>query len=307
MSLVPTPNEVTALATLRQLAGDTLDAIYLSQETALRFLRARGTDPKKALAALQKYAAWRAELTPWWPQTACPLEHITAPLDSGKAFFSGVTRDGHPLLWVRPALHNAHEDRLQLRRFVSALNDEAAARLDRAPSFISTHAIILDFQVSFPLCFPPPSANTPEPCSSSQGFGLYHGFDINAGVQIVTQLMDCFPERLFKLVITREPTVFWMLWKVVSALLDERVRAKVFFVKPTEIASTLDIDLSLVPSFLPGGTSPYVYDAREIYASPSSWVSVRDGPFAHLARVPGSKLWPVLAEAAPAPADPAMP
>lgn len=104
---------------------------------------------------------------------------------------------------------------------------------------------------------------------------------MNAGVMIVEQLMQCFPERLFKLIITREPTAFWVIWKVVGALLDEKVKKKVHFVKAKHVAATLGVDASVLPTWL-GGSSSYVYDYAHLTATPSAWLSVRDGPLAHV-------------------------
>lgn len=143
------PEEAAQLATLVRLAGERgLGKDFAAPEPALRFLRARKNDVKPALEMLVKYAAWRAETTPWWPAKGCPLEHIEKPLKRGVAYFDGETPQGHPLLWVRPRLHDKNEERIVVKRFISALNDEAGARINRPPHYATQHAIVLDFEVS---------------------------------------------------------------------------------------------------------------------------------------------------------------
>ena len=69
--------------------------------------------------------------------------------------------------------------------------------------------------------------------------------------------------------------------------MDDKVKKKISFVKATEVAATLGIDPKVMPKWLPGGASPYEYDFAHLTATPSAWLSVRDGPLAHT-KAPGA-------------------
>ena len=124
------PAKVAELTGLGEKEG--LALIFRSDECLLkRFLRARRGDAAAALAMLLAHQAWRRTETPWWPLSACPLEHIRSDWEMGKAYLAPFTdASGCTVAFVRAALHDKHEDRQQLKRFISFLNDEAVARLE---------------------------------------------------------------------------------------------------------------------------------------------------------------------------------
>jgi hypothetical protein len=112
-------------------AREGLAYIFSSDDACLRrFLRARRGDVAKALHMLLEHQAWRRSETPWWPHRSCPLEHIAEDWRAGKAYIHGEDGTGSTLAFVQAALHDKNEDRLQLKRFIGFLNDEAVARLE---------------------------------------------------------------------------------------------------------------------------------------------------------------------------------
>jgi hypothetical protein len=179
-----TPALVAELREAGAASPEGLAYIFSSDQDCLqRFLRARRGDVPKALAMLLAHQAWRREETPWWPRACCPLEHIVKDWQSCKAYLSPQPdASGSTVAFVRAALHDKNEARLDLKRFISFLNDEAIARLDgsKAVPRPSQMTIIVSFT----------------------GFGYNAGFDVNAGMLIIQTLSNHFPERLKKIVMT---------------------------------------------------------------------------------------------------------
>jgi hypothetical protein len=207
-----TPALVAALREAGTRAG--LAHIFTADEACLqRFLCARKGDVPKALAMLLAHQAWRRSETPWWPRACCPLPHIAADWRSGKAYLSPYPdATGSTVAFVRAALHDKNEARLDLKRFISFLNDEAVARLDGSSAA--------------------PGAPRPSQMTivvSFTGFGYNNGFDVNAGMLIVQTLSNHFPERLKRLCMTNTPFVFNAFWALVKNFLDARTAEKVLF------------------------------------------------------------------------------
>jgi hypothetical protein len=104
---------------------------YDDTDTLKRFLRARKGKEEKALKMLLEHQEWRKSDTPWWPLKALDISTIASDLASLKAYTHGTDREGCPLTFVRAALHDKNEDRAQLKRLMSFLNDESSARIEQ--------------------------------------------------------------------------------------------------------------------------------------------------------------------------------
>lgn len=264
------PEKLAALKLLVAASEIDVDAVFSEDDECLkRFLRARKGHEDAALKMLLENQAWRKAECPWWPRRAIPLDLIKSDILSGKAWVAGRAGNGGPVTWVLPRLHDKNEDRTQLSRFVAFLNDEAVSRLDRAPDRVSKFSVVLDMQ----------------------GFGYSAGFDPQAGIEIVKQLSAHFPERLHKLIITREPMVFWALWKIVSVFLDPHTKHKIVFCGVDKVAAELGVAQKELPRHLGGENDALTYDPKAVLATPSCYTSIRDGPMAHLPRPAKSALW----------------
>lgn len=120
------------LSALRDAARGKLGQIFCNDsETLKRFLRARKGKEDKALKMLLEHQEWRKTETPWWPLKALDITTIATDLSSLKAYTHGADKEGCPLTFVRAALHDKNEDRAQLKRLMSFLNDEGVARIEQ--------------------------------------------------------------------------------------------------------------------------------------------------------------------------------
>lgn len=258
------PAKVAALQA--RVAGTISPALVDNADALRRVLRARRGHVSAAADMLGVTQEWRRRETPWWPASAIPLHMIDAAVRSGKAYIHGARDDGGPLLWVRVALHDKNEDRVALRRYIVAVNDECVARINAGAGSR-------------------PGAPEPQMYISVDfnGFG-WAQFDTNAGITIVQTLSAHYPERLGRIVFFNTPFLFKAFWSVVKPFIDVRTAQKIVFLgDQKELATALGVPASVIPRWC-GGTSDYVYDAAKVLdARHSEWASIREGPMPHLA------------------------
>ena len=77
------------------------------------------------------------------------------------------------------------------------------------------------------------------------------------GKDVIAMMQDHFPERLGAQVLVDPPTAFWVLWKTVGSLLDERTKKKVHFVY-TEKKPAMD---EVFPTLFPPHVTEYLAKA----------------------------------------------
>jgi hypothetical protein len=267
---------VDALRALSKRDGDSLDVIFTEDTECLkRFLRARRGDVPKALEMLLAHQTFRLTDTPWWPVQNAPLDSMSEDIHGGKAWVD-VGRDklGHPVSFIRVKLHDASQDAAKSHRFVTFLMDETLARLDRPPHNASQFSMVIDFE----------------------DFGRAN-FDTDIALFILKGLQTNFPERLYRLYFVRETWLFWALWKILSVFIDARSAAKIQFLGGSYLPALLeDMDAETIPTWL-GGKNEYAYQPWHVLepskeGNPNPYISVRDGPRAHLGPVPEGSRFP---------------
>jgi len=241
------------MTSLLERYGSRLSPLLCSEESLRRYLIANKGKIEGAGEALLATQAYRRAETPWWPKAACPLDQIQSDVESGKAFINGADASGCPLVWVRASLHDKHEDRAQLKRFITFFCDEAVARMPSEASAKSS-ASQINITVDF------------------RGFGYSNGFDPGAGIAIVQILSAHFPERLKSLNFVNPPMIFPAFWSLVKPFVDPRTASKIAFVSPEKLADKLGVPRSRIPAFL-GGESEHVYAPAQV----NDYVTVRSG------------------------------
>ena len=238
------------MSSLLQRYGSRLSPVMCSEESLRRYLIANRGNIEGAGEALLATQTYRRTETPWWPKSACPLDQIKSDIESGKAYIDGEDESGCPLVWVRAFLHDKHEDRTQLKRFITFFCDEAVARMTTGDKSASQINIIVDFR----------------------NFGYAAGFDPGAGISIVQILSAHFPERLKTLNFVNPPMIFPAFWTLVKPFVDPRTASKIAFVSQEKLAETLKIPRSRIPAFL-CGESKHVYAPAQV----NDYLTVRSG------------------------------
>ncbi|CEM00020.1 unnamed protein product [Vitrella brassicaformis CCMP3155] len=235
----------TAVDSFALEVGEAVD-----DETAVRFLRARGWDVSKAATMYRKHLTFRKERM---DEHKMVCEPCVADPKSHCFLIIGGCRKNRPVLYgnsPRAAMTDAPS---QLHHVICTL-DRAFTVPDTAPQWVW--------------------------CVDFNGFGLSHAVNVQLAKDCVSTFSNHFPERLGLLVLLDPPTVFQALWSVVSPLLDRNTAAKVRFVRAKETDGFLD---ELLPSAekewlqavrvmrpVPGNLPPLPLSAKPFAMTPSA-------------------------------------
>ena len=193
--------ETTALAELRTFAaGKGYNRAEVDDWMLLRYLVARNWNVKKSSAMLDKTMEWRVKVN---SQTAsCPR----CPRDP----------DGHMMCFVgwdlqhRPVMYMSHRwamERSNVEEQVTHSIETYNHMIRLMPEGVGKWVACVDFVT----------------------YSHWRDGNSKSGKEVVTMLQDHFPERLGLQVLVDPPTAFWLLWKVLSLLIDEKTKAKVSF------------------------------------------------------------------------------
>lgn len=212
---------------IRRLPPEQRDMIMAHAATdsdLLRFLRVRGFDAARALAALLACVEWRAKTSevadPGWARHSIIMS-------LGMSIVHGTDRENHPLWIVRPELH-------------SPRNSDACISC----TYTLLEHIIRLMQPGIERC---------TVVFDMKGFG-FANYDIRWVVTCISALRNYYPERLAKAVVTSAPLAFRVLWQAVQPFMDAAMIARVVLLDDNfmpELHKLVD------PCFLPprlGGT-----------------------------------------------------
>ncbi|CAB9516673.1 SEC14-like protein 5 [Seminavis robusta] len=199
-----------------------LDAEFCDLETCRRYLVARQWSLEKAQEQLVSTLQWRATTNPrkteLWQSPKC----LNNPLALNMRVV-GYDADGRPIGYTRfseahdrwDADANIEHVLLLLEASCNFLRQRRKNGLNQTAD--SRHCVwVADFD----------------------GFG-FRDSDPKSAI-LVAQLLQHYPEMLHCVVLIDAPMIFNGLWKLVSPLLDERVRSKVMFVKGKHAADLLE-------------------------------------------------------------------
>ena len=227
-----TAAQAAALARLhrdiRRLPPARRDAVIAHATTdadLLRFLRVRGFDAERALAALTACVEWRAAT----PEVVDPSwARHSAIMALGMSMVYGTDRQGHPLWVVRPELH-------------SPRNSDAC---------VSCTYTLLEHIIGL-------MSQGIERCTvifDMKGFG-FANYDIRWVLTCISALRNYYPERLARAVVTSTPLAFRVLWQAVQPFMDAAMIARVVLLDD-DFASELHklVDTEFLPPRL-GGTA----------------------------------------------------
>ncbi|KAG5984129.1 hypothetical protein E4U55_005928 [Claviceps digitariae] len=213
---------------------------------ALRFLRARKWDVKRALVMMFSSMNWRANISRLESEIMAHGEEFLVQdekngdekskimardfmrqIREGKSFIHGTDRENRPISYVRTRLHRAADQSPEsVERYTTYIIE--TARLTLAPG-VETATLIFDLS-NFTLA--------------------------NMDYTPVKFIIKCFeanyPESLGAILIHNSPWVFKPCWKIISAWLDPVVAAKVHltygpedleqFIHPSQIIKELGGD-----------------------------------------------------------------
>ncbi|KAJ8771603.1 hypothetical protein K2173_026780 [Erythroxylum novogranatense] len=197
---------------VRRLVGQLPEslAIYCSDATISRYLRARNWNVKKATKMLKETLKWRAKYKP----EEIRWEEIAHEAETGKIYRSNyMDKHGRTVLVMRPSCQNTKSTKGQIRYLVYCMEN---AVLNLPPNQ-EQMVWLIDF----------------------------HGYNLsNISLKVTREtahvLQDHYPERLGLAILYNAPKFFEPFWSAAKAFLDPKTFNKVKFVYSDE-PSTMKI------------------------------------------------------------------
>ncbi|GER41992.1 Sec14p-like phosphatidylinositol transfer family protein [Striga asiatica] len=201
-------------------------ALYCSDASIARYLRARNWNVKKAVKMLKATLKWRLEFK---PEDIC-WDDVAAEAETGKIYRSNYKdKYGRPVLVMRPRCQNSKSIKGQIKYLVYCMEN---AILD-LPQGQEQMVWLIDF----------------------------HGFSLsNISIKVTKEtahvLQDHYPERLGVAILYDAPRIFEPFWMVAKPFLEPKTANKVIFVyaddqNTTKIMHNL-FDMELVESAFGG-------------------------------------------------------
>ena len=105
-----TADQRTALEKMRKSFPETdSNGFLLNDATFLRYLRARSFDATKSSAMLAATVKWRKDFELADMHSKSWEDILAKENSTGKMYVRGLSRDGHPILYMKPKLENTNE------------------------------------------------------------------------------------------------------------------------------------------------------------------------------------------------------
>jgi CRAL/TRIO, N-terminal domain len=105
-----TAAQMTALEKMRRSFPETdSNGFLLNDATFLRYLRARSFDATKSSAMLAATVKWRKDFGIADMHSKSWEEILAKENSTGKMYVRGLSREGHPILYMKPKLENTNE------------------------------------------------------------------------------------------------------------------------------------------------------------------------------------------------------
>lgn len=119
----PTPEEAQCVDLLKKAVTaedvDPDDVHFLSDETYLRFVRARDANIKKATVMLKDCVAWRKRFRP----QAISVEDLVGILQLGTVYMAGLCLQGRPVMYMTPGAKNPFPAETRVKLIVFLLEE----------------------------------------------------------------------------------------------------------------------------------------------------------------------------------------
>ncbi|KAL3514089.1 hypothetical protein ACH5RR_026806 [Cinchona calisaya] len=199
-------------------------ALYCSDASIARYLRARNWNVKKATKMLKASLKWRHEYKP----EEIRWEDVANEAETGKIYRSNYKdKLGRTVLVMRPRCQNSKSAKGQIKYLVYCMENA----IINLPENQEQMVWLIDFH----------------------GFNLSH-ISVNVTKETAKVLQEHYPERLGIAVLYNPPKIFEPFWKMVKPFLEPKTANKVKFVYSEDcntkklLAELFDIDL-LEPAF----------------------------------------------------------
>eukprot|EP00035_Acanthoeca_spectabilis_P024909 m.455985 g.455985 ORF g.455985 m.455985 type:complete len:532 (+) comp20970_c0_seq1:106-1701(+) len=202
-----TPENEKALLELADALSDLgpKEAAFCDRACLCRYLRARDWKVLAAEKLLRETLQWREE----YGIENVGIESIKDELATGKIYIHGFDRSGQPVMYQKPRNENSQNYENQVKAVAYLLEREMCA-MDLSAG-IEKHTLVIDFK----------------------GYSIFNKPPMSVTKQVLSLLMDKYPERLGVAFLVDAPVLFQGLWRVVKPFLPAETKKKIFFVSRT--------------------------------------------------------------------------
>lgn len=165
---------------------------------------------KKATRMLENTLKWRRDFgveqmhTHWMDTIA--LENST-----GKTYVRGFDKEGHVILYMRPACENTNHHEGNMKHVVYSMERAVACAEKNGKEKIS---LIVDYN----------------------GFSLSNMPPLRSAHEVLTILQDHYPERLHRCICVQPPFIFWAFYNMIYPFIDSATHEKVYMVSSSDLS-----------------------------------------------------------------------
>ncbi|XP_051118427.1 uncharacterized protein LOC127242777 [Andrographis paniculata] len=175
-------------------------ALYCTDSSILRYLRARNWNVKKAVKMLKASLKWRLEYKP----DEIRWDDVAAEAETGKIYRSSYKdKHGRPVLVMRPRCQNSKSITGQMKYLVYCMENAIVNLSDGEEQMVW----LIDFH----------------------GFNMSH-ISIKVTRETAHVLQDRYPERLGLAILYDPPKIFEPFWMIAKPFLEPKTANKVKFV-----------------------------------------------------------------------------
>lgn len=213
---------------------------FIDNQRLVCFLKAREYDVAKAFLMWEKWFEWKKDFKP----ELTTFDDIRNHFFCGKAYWRGHDKLNHPCLYIIPRFHNPNEGGIdEFTRFL-------VWTVDRGIEYCETNSVS-QFCVIY----------------DRRGMTMANlGRQIEEAIYIVTLFQDYYPEILNKVYVLYASTLYWMVWKLVSKVLDKKTKNKIQIMTSNDELLN-DFDISQLNHEYGGGDNyNFMNDIKEKYS-----------------------------------------
>ncbi|GAM28852.1 hypothetical protein SAMD00019534_120280, partial [Acytostelium subglobosum LB1] len=209
---------------------------WITDMMVLRYLRAREYDLNASFNLLKGTLEWRKS----YKVDEITAEYLSYEASTGKQYCYGKTKDGKPVIYMRPVRENTKNYERQIQLLVYTL-ERAIEQIDNSTETgIEQLAILIDFN----------------------GYSLFNAPPLSVSKQTLEILSDHYPERLGTAFVVDPPMIFNILYNAIMPFVNPVTAKKIVFVKgdkQKQKTFPLHFELEQLESPMTG-TSDFVYD-----------------------------------------------
>eukprot|EP00468_Gymnochlora_sp_CCMP2014_P010011 CAMPEP_0167747060 /NCGR_PEP_ID=MMETSP0110_2-20121227/4064_1 /TAXON_ID=629695 /ORGANISM="Gymnochlora sp., Strain CCMP2014" /LENGTH=358 /DNA_ID=CAMNT_0007631905 /DNA_START=24 /DNA_END=1101 /DNA_ORIENTATION=+ len=199
LKMTPEQTEVRDKVKAELKKAGLLDPEFCTDEEITRFSQARKFEIKKVMKMIENAVTWRREAK---PQNIRPKD-IEKECSTGKTFVAGKDKFGRPVIVMDSSVENSKDHNGKIQNLLFHL--EHAKRL--MPENVDKWVLFIYLDK----------------------FSFWNSPPMKTSSETNNCLMLRFPERMGHCFLYQPPTLFSVVWKMASPLIDARTKKKIHF------------------------------------------------------------------------------